>query len=393
MTKTARLSNPAHPEYGEATIPFPIPPDEYAHVIEMMEQLEIGHVLDRDCKVQDMTDWPPVLDRLCGQCINIDELDYLAKRLESFDKNELAQFQGTVFEHDLHDMTDLINQTFCCQEATVVTDFSDLERIGKRHYLTLHGGCPSAELDNVDGVETTYLLLDGGGGKVTPFGVVFDNMMQMEKLYDGVYFPDYSYTTPQLLVEMITPDKPGKSTWLNLPMPEQQLDRLIARGNAQDFNYDLTNYQLPPCVMDVVEFRPSSVYALNDLCAAMSVLDQREFFKLESVIDFSQPESPEQLTQLIRNLDLFDYVPDVKGTEELGRYMIQESGHFDYDENLDEFYDYKAYGMQKMHSEDGCFVVGGYIAYRGTLTLDELMDGDPAEQYQKEQGMDMGGMT
>ena len=32
-------------------------------------------------------------------------------------------------------MTDLINLTFWCQQATIITDFSDLEDIGRRHYM------------------------------------------------------------------------------------------------------------------------------------------------------------------------------------------------------------------------------------------------------------------
>ena len=31
MMMQAILSNPGHPEYGVATIPFPIPNDQYAH--------------------------------------------------------------------------------------------------------------------------------------------------------------------------------------------------------------------------------------------------------------------------------------------------------------------------------------------------------------------------
>ena len=38
-------------------------------------------------------------------------------------------------------MTDLINLSFCCQQATVITDFSDLEAVGRNHYLNTHGGC------------------------------------------------------------------------------------------------------------------------------------------------------------------------------------------------------------------------------------------------------------
>ena len=38
----AVLSNPDHPDYGVVTIPFPIPHDQYAHGMELLEALEIG---------------------------------------------------------------------------------------------------------------------------------------------------------------------------------------------------------------------------------------------------------------------------------------------------------------------------------------------------------------
>ena len=38
---SAVLSNPGHPEYGVATIPFPIPHDQHTHCMELLEALEI----------------------------------------------------------------------------------------------------------------------------------------------------------------------------------------------------------------------------------------------------------------------------------------------------------------------------------------------------------------
>ena len=76
-------------------------------------------------------------------------------------------------------------------------------------------------------------------------------------------------------------------------------------------------------------------------------------------------------------------------TEEYGRYMIRESGHFDYDANLEGFYDYRPYGEQHVRQEGGQFNECGYVAYRGTLPLEDLMRDDPAEQYQRKQGMQM----
>ena len=46
-----------------------------------------------------------------------------------------------------------------------------------------------------------------------------------------------------------------------------------------------------------------------------------------------------------------------------------------------------------MLQEDGVFVDRGYVSYHGALTLEELMQDDPAENYQQEEEAKMEGMT
>lgn len=93
----------------------------------------------------------PILKRLAGGRVNLDELDYLAKRLNSFTDQEAAQFQAAAVKFGSSGIKDLIDLTFCCQQTTVVTDFSDLEQIGWNYYLTLHGGrAPTKELERLD---------------------------------------------------------------------------------------------------------------------------------------------------------------------------------------------------------------------------------------------------
>lgn len=104
----AILSNPAHPEYGAATIPFPLPREEYDHSIELLSALEIGDAVLQDCKVDEITDGYPVLRRLEGQAVNVDELDYLAMRLDSFCVGEDAQFQAMAEKLDMTDIRDFI---------------------------------------------------------------------------------------------------------------------------------------------------------------------------------------------------------------------------------------------------------------------------------------------
>ena len=50
----AVLSNAQHPEYGQVTIPFPIPNQNYDCTIELLEPLEIGDTLRQDCQVDEL---------------------------------------------------------------------------------------------------------------------------------------------------------------------------------------------------------------------------------------------------------------------------------------------------------------------------------------------------
>ena len=215
---SAVLSNPDHLEYGVAPIPFPIPHDQYAHCMELLEALEIGDVVKADCKVQAIDSFYAVLKRTEMLTVNVEELNYLAKRLNSFDTGEAAQFQAMAHKLELFELKDLINLTFCCQQATVITDFSDLSAVGRDHYMNLHGGsAKTVELDALDGEATARRLIESGSGTITPYGVAYDNGMKLEQVYGGRSFPCYYYEPNAITVAVTAKSEPEDTehiTWL-----------------------------------------------------------------------------------------------------------------------------------------------------------------------------------
>ena len=397
MRINAALYNADHPEYGLVTIPFPIPPDQYDSTIKMLESLDIGGPRARDCTVEEIEGSVSSLKCLEGHKINVDELDYLVKRLDSFSDNELAQFHGMAYKLETSDMTDLINLTFCCQEATVIMDFSDLGQIGREHYMNLHGGCASQEeLEQLDGVETALLLISENEGTVTPYGVVYDNEMQLSQAYQGRNFPAYLYED-SLMAITLTPvhmdADDGEVLWLYLPTSELQIERMLCRDGMESEDFARSEIQmnnLPPAIQTACVLERESIFDLNAMCAVISKLTQADRLKLDAATSFAKPESAAEIRRLVENLELFDFIPNVYTPEEYGRYMIQDSGRFDYDSNLDEFYDYGKYGRQCLEKNQGMFTEQGYISYHGTLSLEELMREDPTEQYQREQEADIG---
>ena len=390
----AVLGNPNHPEYGVATIPFPIPHDQYAHCMDLLEALEIGDAVKSDCQVQEINSFYSVLKRTEMLPVNVEELNYLAKRLDSFDVGEAAQFQAMAYKLELLELKDLINLTFCCQEATIITDFSDLASVGRAHYMNLHGGCAkTAELDALDGEETARQLIESGSGTVTPYGVVYDNGMKLEQVYDGQFFPCYYYEPHATTVAVTSKSEPENTdniTWLYLPMAQEEIDRALQRAGITDFadlRLRLEDSQLPNEVNVLLDMEHESLEDLNALAQATDALSTDDIKKLCAVVTLAKPQNAEQVKNLVESLDLFDFAPGAHSPAEYGKYMIQQSGHYDFDENLDEFYDYEGYAQQRMNEENGMFTDLGYIAYKGYFSIEEVIDGSQGDS------MEMGGMV
>ena len=389
----AVLGNPSHPEYGVATIPFPIPHNQYAHCMELLEALEVGDAVKADCRVEKIDSFYTVLKRTEMRTVNVEELNYLAKRLDSFDTGEAAQFQAMAHKLELFELKDLINLTFCCQQATVITDFSNLDAVGRDHYMNLHGGSASVdELNVLDGKKTARQLIENGGGTITPYGVVYDNGMKLEPVYDGRFFPCYYYEPNAITVAVTSKAEPEDTkhiTWLFLPMVQEEIDRALQRAgitDPADVRLRMEDTQLPDEVDVLLDMEQESLADLNALAQAADALSTDDMKKLGAVVTMAKPQNAEQVKNLAENLDLFDFAPGAHTPEEYGKYMIRQSGHFDYDENLDAFYDYEKYGTERMNEEDGMFTDRGYIAYKGYISMEEVMNGSQSSH------MEMGGM-
>ncbi|NCC69299.1 MAG: hypothetical protein EOM14_14100, partial [Clostridia bacterium] len=105
----ALLNNPERPEQQPVLVCFPIV--NHDEVYEMLGKIAVGSATGRDCGVEEITGDYPALARLEDTVVNLDELDYLAKRLESFDKTEIAKFQSCAEAFDYKGLPDLINLT------------------------------------------------------------------------------------------------------------------------------------------------------------------------------------------------------------------------------------------------------------------------------------------
>lgn len=192
------------------------------------------------------------------------------------------------------------------------------------------------------------------------------------------------------------PENSRNVTWIYLPASKGQIERAMQRSgiaDPKDMRLFMADSSFPEEVDVALDFRCDNIYELNELALVADKLSCDDRKKLGAAVSMAKPECASQIRRLAENLDLFEFAPGTHTPEEYGKYMIQKSGHFEYDPNLDEFYDYERYGLQHMDYQSGVFTDRGYIAYVGTVSLEELMADAPAESYQREQDFHMGGMT
>ena len=138
---------------------------------------------------------------------------------------------------------------------------------------------------------------------------------------------------------------------------------------SEDVRLRLEDSQLPNEVDVLLDMEYETLSDLNELAEATDGLSKADIERMGTVVMLAEPKSAAQIKNLAESLDLFDLAPGAHTPQEYGKYMIQQSGRFDNDENLDAFYDYEKYGTERMNAEDGMFTDRGYIVYKGYYSM------------------------
>lgn len=101
---------------------------------------------------------------------NIEELNFLAKRMESFDKREQSQFDAAVSIFRPKTVEALINYTYNLPRFTLISDFSTPNAIGVSHILNRKQVMSLDEMASTDFAKIGKELMQSGKGITTPYG-------------------------------------------------------------------------------------------------------------------------------------------------------------------------------------------------------------------------------
>ena len=330
--------------------------------------------------------FPEELGCLQDRFVNLDEVNYLGKRMDSFFGDEEYQFYEAMKSEGFDTLPDLINLSFNLNRYPLIRDISDMGKIGREYLLTVKGCLPADDEDDPKYAEFGRKLIQSGKGVFTEHGLLFvDENTPFQKLYDGQVFPPYVY---EEMLCFLRAEYNGKTEFLYLPCEEKAIDKALARLGAapenakitlEDFSVNNPKWfeRLKQIVAD------EGVYELNKLASAVNSADM-DMEKLWAVAEYGKAEDAKQLARLAENLDCFTFIVGASNYEEVGIYVTENNADFSVNPSVEKFFDYKAFGKYIGDAYYGEFVDGGFICNdTDTSLLDILYQDEP---------MTMGGM-
>ena len=317
---------------------------------------------------------------------NIEELNFLAKRMESFDKREQSQFDAAVSIFRPKTVEALINYTYNLPRFTLISDFSTPNAIGVSHILNRKQVMSLDEMASTDFAKIGKELMQSGKGITTPYGVLFVNEdIPFEPVYDGRHFPEYDYKGSLATVAV---SRKGETEYLYLPCSIQDINHALSKLPAKTWgececSLESSNFPAEDWSENSKSILANEgIYCLNNACEALQRLyDKSDFEKLSAAMQMADVDDSESIVVLANQLNNFIYIPDAKDKEDVGRYWIDNIVGYEYDEALENYIGFASFGEDVINEHDCSFLdTGGFIALEDGVSLNRMLETAKAER-------------
>ena len=380
-----RIRNAGH----EIDVRFPISESELfaklgeIHAVEGRDAAQSAYVTE--------VYWPEEFSALKNWYVNLDELNYLARRMESFDTFEYDQFLIGISKLDSKEVKDLINLTFNLHHFTLCQDVSSYGQIGRAYVLNTEGSIPAHDEDDPKYAAIGKDLIDRGLVQITAKGLLIYNPLEkLTEVYDGQTFPEYYYESTLASAEV---SYNGRTELLLLPSEELAIKKALARLGAPsdqdcEIKFCLNNGDdnaWGERIKGII--RSEGLYAANKMLHSLDTGDM-DWNKLTAAVELADVKSAANIAAIAEHLEEFGFLPDAKNESDIGHFLVDNVDEYGMNIEMEEYFDFSGFGEYFAEEHDGQFVNGGFVYFDSDRSLDEFLE----ELESEDEGMDMGGM-
>ena len=279
---------------------------------------------------------------------SLDELNFLAHRISDLPTHDLLAFNGCVAMGDERpDMKSLINLAYSLEDVHVVPVNNDRE-LGKFYvdndFIDAINHIPPEYqkelLELLDYEKIGYEQRKAEGGIFKNGYYVVHGSGVMNQIYDGVHLPDLPEEAPYIFkLQLAEADfnmedkEPDKTVPLLLPAGDKKILAALEQLGAVSLEECVFTHCSSPIPMLEQAFSFSEdIDKMNLLAERIRELENAgELPKFKAALEISDCSDIDQALDLTRNLDCYDFNPDLSSPEEyarqefLLRYHIPES--------------------------------------------------------------------
>ena len=345
-------------------------PYEESEISNVYNQLELETSIAPNCYIEEVVYDPDMNEILKGKECNIDELNFLFKRMDIFDTKKRKVFLASAFAENPETIAKLINLSFNTHCYSLVSDFNNPETVGKDLYLSEKQAVATRELEELDGGSFAMEVIKNNPNfRITPYGVLYKNSNEPEQIYNGKQFPQYHWKETVATIQLTAK---GANEFIYLPCSDVEIEKALMRLETpylHDCVVAIDSHKFSDRIINIISADTTpliKIDTLNKLAECYEEIgnhDNIEYF--EKLMDYVKPRTVDEVFALADSMYEFELFDGIHSVENYGRYMICDSGHFEYDSNLEEYIDFKRYGQEKMAHEFGAFSEKGYITYHG----------------------------
>lgn len=342
---------------------------------ELQPPLHVVEVLDGDG-----------MELLAGKYLDLDEANYLGKRLEEMTQAQRDKFAVVGKEENFGTAKDLINLTFNDRRYTLIQNIGDMVAVGRAHTLTREMAIPADKSKDAEFAKIGKELLESGKGIWTEKGLLFVNDdIPFEEVYKGETFPAFPYKEYLLEVEL---EFLGAKEYLYLPEEDIAIKKALSRLGLE--SADNCNVTMTDCkttngayaeLMDNI-VSGEDIYDINQFAEKATYIDDMETFM--AVAEYAELDSAKEGVALIKHLDEFHYIDGISDEYELGQHLVDYEPEYECAEEVKDFINYRDFGKHISDEYNGRFVSGGFVYIPSGRRLEDIVD--------KDMGMSFGGM-
>ena len=305
--------------------------------------------LYRDISVYESTDIS--LDNVRLDTTSIEELNFLAKRLDSMSRQEQIVYEALTgnyfFDKDSNDLVsvkDLINLTYGLDSVPVVQNIFDLEELGRfaveNDFITDLEEVPDSVLKYLDYVVIGQEQRDKDDGYLVRGCYVALGNYGYPEPYDGEHIPDTGENEDavfRLLVSSAPVENPSEvmdnAQWLELPIGIDELHEFAEKLGADSIE-DCVYYQLQsgiPQIDEDVFDSMDDIETLNIIANEylMQSYDNRALFK--AIIEAENIGSLEEMKRVFEVLDRYSLCYQDENADEFFKRYLAYHAPTDFD--------------------------------------------------------------